>query len=295
MKIPTRFAAAVAAVSMVAVTAACGSSTETAKPETSKADAKIRAMLPADVRDKGVLNVASDVPYPPFEFYDTDGKTVIGMDPDLGKAIGDVLGLTLTFNAVSFESMIPSLKSGKYDVLFTGMSDTPERQKEVTFVDYLQTGGSLMIKDGSTTRPGSLEELCGLTVGAQSATIIVDYLEGVIAPECAKDAQLKLSQFTGQDDLVQALRSGRVDVAVIPSPSAGYIVKTTKNEFELTFTLPFGILGIAVPKGSDKLAAAFEAALQKLIDDGTYTKTLTKYGLEKLALDKATTNAGTAS
>lgn len=295
MKLTSRVAAGLAAVLMATTLAACGSSDDaTPQVDLDLADPELRAMLPEDVREEGVLTVASDVPYPPFEFYDSDGKTVIGLDPGLGKAIGDLLGIRLDFKAVNFDTMIPSMLSGKYDIAFTGMGDTPERQEKVDFVNYLTSGGSFMVLDGADVAPTALPELCGLTVGAQSATVIVEYLSQLVAPECPADAPLELSTFTGQDDLVTALRSDRVDVAVIPTPSAVYLVETTGEEFELPFTLPVGLTGIAFPKGEDELVAAFQAALQRLMDDGTYLEILDEYGLADSAIEEATVNAGTS-
>ncbi|MEG9225308.1 ABC transporter substrate-binding protein [Aeromicrobium sp. Sec7.5] len=295
MKTTHRLALGLTAGLTACLLSACGGASDEAPTiDSSKIDEELRAMLPADVREKGVLEVASDVPYPPFEFYDTDGKTVIGLDADLGKAIGDLLGLQLNFNAVTFDTMIPSLKAGKYDLALTGMSDTPERQAEVTFVDYLTTGGSFMVTNGSSAQPAELADLCGLTVGAQSGTSIVTFLETQVAPECPASAPMDLSQFTGQDDLVTALRSARVEVAVIPSPSAGYLVETTDDEFEIPFNLDVGLLGIAFPRDDDQLASAFQAALQKLMDDGTYATILESYGVTENSLDEATIDAGTS-
>ncbi|MCK5892692.1 MAG: ABC transporter substrate-binding protein [Aeromicrobium sp.] len=277
----------------VCVLSACGSDTADAPNiDSSRIDPELQAMLPDDVRESGILEVASDVPYPPFEFYDTDGKTVVGLDPDLGKAIGDLLGLELRFNAVTYDTMIPSLASGKYDLAFTGMSDTPDRQKQLTFVDYLTTGGSFLITGDSEEQPAALEDLCGLSVGAQSGTYIVEFLQTQVAPGCPAAAQLDLSQFTGQDDLVNALRSGRVDVAVIPSPSAGYLVETTGDEFDVSMSLDVGLVGIAFPREDAQLAAAFQAALQHLMDDGTYAEILDSYGLGDNVLTEATIDAG---
>lgn len=293
MKLTThRLATALTTAIVAGLLAGCGSTTAP-EIDSSRIDPDLQAMLPSDVRESGVLEVASDVPYPPFEFYDTDGTTVIGLDPDLGRAIGDLLGVELRFNAATYDTMIPALASGKYDIAFTGMSDTPDRQKQLTFVDYLTTGGSFVVNQGAAEQPAALEDLCGLTVGAQSGTYIVEFLQTQVAPGCAAASQLTLSQFTGQDDLVNALRSSRVEVAVIPSPSAGYLVETTGEEFEISMNLDVGLVGIAFPREDTQLAKAFQAALQKLMDDGTYATILESYGLGDNALTEATIDAGT--
>lgn len=285
---------------MIGLVSGCGSTSSgaggshtTSTTRTATGDPALTALLPKNLQSGGTVEVASDIPYPPFEFYESDGKTVKGLEPELAKEIGDLLGLNFHFNAVSYDTLIPSMKAGKYGAAFTGMSDTKERQKQLTFIDYLKTGGSFLVNTGAQKKPTALEQLCGLTVGAQSATVVVDFLTANVAPKCPANNKLDLKQFTGQDDLVNALRSKRVDVAVIPSPSAGYLVKTTNNIFESTFTLPYGILGVAVPADQMDLAKAIQAATQKLKDNGTYIKILSAYGLQDLAVDKITINAAT--
>lgn len=281
--------AAMLSIAALALTA-CGTSQSAPPVDTSKADPALQALLPEDLQNGGTLKVAADLGAP-FNSYDSDGKTIIGLEPDIADAIGELLGLEFEFNAVPFDTMIPSMQAGKFDIAMAGLSDTPERQEVFTFIDYLVTGGSFMVNKGDATQPDSLEGLCGLTVGAQSATIVVSYLEGVVAPECPADAPLELSQFGTQDDVIMALRSGRVDVAVIPAPSAGYLVVTTGDEFEVPFTLYLGVLGIAIPKEQTELVDAFYAAMQKLFENGTYAELLAKYGLSDLALDEITVNA----
>lgn len=294
MNTRTRVGAFALAGVLLALTAGCGGedTAEATTPDASEADADIRALLPEDVLDAGTLRVASDVPYPPFEMFDSDGRTIIGADPDLGRALGEVLGIEFEFHVVSFESMIPSLTSGRFDIAMTGMADTPERQSELTFVDYMTNGGAFVVLEESGVVADSMESLCGLAVGAQTATVMADVLTAE-KENCPAEAPMELSLFTGQEDAVNALRSGRVDVIVITTGSAGYLVEQTNGEFQVSLTVPGGLLGIAVPTGEDRLAEALQAALQKLIDDGTYEEILAEYGLaEHNSVEEATLNAG---
>lgn len=93
---------------------------------------KARALLPADLRDKELLSIASDPTYPPFEYYDTDNKTLIGWDIDMGDAIGAVLGLEVKHVPATFDTILPGLKSGKYELGMSTFSVTDERRKQLT-------------------------------------------------------------------------------------------------------------------------------------------------------------------
>ncbi len=292
MSTALRAAAIAASLSVVFVIAGCAGTGGTAATpiDQSKVDKTLQAMLPKGVVDAGTLTVASDIPTPPFDFYGDDGTTVVGLDPDLASAIGELLGVRFEFVPVAYDTLLPSMKAGKYQIAMTGMTDTKERQQQVTFVDYLQTGGGFVIRKGGEA-VGGLADLCGKSVGTQSGTIIVDFLEANVAPECPADSPLDLQQFTGQDDVVVALRSDRIGVAVLPSPSAGYLVQTTGDEFDDTFYLPYGVLGFATSgDDADALAKALKGAMDKLVADGTYAKLLDRYGLGSLAVEKITIN-----
>src|SRR5450755_852230 len=90
----------------------------------SGADATVAALVPAAIKSKGTLTIAADASYAPDEFFASDGKTVIGMDADLTKALGTVMGLKVSVVNAVFETIIPGLTSGKYDIGASSFTDT---------------------------------------------------------------------------------------------------------------------------------------------------------------------------
>ena len=109
-------------------------------------DKTVADLVPADVKSKGTLTVGSDPTYAPNEFLDEDGSTIIGMDPDLGKAIADVAGLKVKFEKASFDAILPGIGSKKYDVGMSSFTDTKEREQEFDFVTYFTAGTSFFVK-----------------------------------------------------------------------------------------------------------------------------------------------------
>src|SRR5437763_16199322 len=177
MQIPKGWLAAPVLVACVGALAACGSSsssssstgsTTTAK---SSANAAVAKLVPGSVKSKGTLTVASDASYAPNEFIAPDGHTVIGMDPDLMKAIGALMGLKVKVVNVPFASIIPGMAAGKYDVGASSFTDTKEREKTVDFVTYLSVGEAFLTKAGSSANPQTLADLCGLTVSVETGTV----------------------------------------------------------------------------------------------------------------------------
>jgi polar amino acid transport system substrate-binding protein len=289
----------------LAVSAACSSSGSTSNSPTpstsasSSVDAALAAQVPAKLKTSGKVVVCTDATYAPNEFVGTDGKTIQGMDVDLGKAIGEVLGVSFDFQNLSFDSIIPSLGS-RCDLGMSSFTDTLERQKTVNFVDYFSAGTSFMMATAhpvTQTLKGT-DGLCGFTVAVEKGTTQAD--DAAAAAKTCEANGLKtvtVLVFTDQNAANLALTSGRAQLGMADSPVAGYIAKQSGGAITLTGnqygTAPYGI---AVPKGADYTGfdTAIQGALQKLAANGTYTKILTTWNVQNGAITTFTINGGTS-
>ena len=102
---------------------------------------------PASIRSNGTLTVAADATYAPNEFIGSDGHTVVGMEsPDPAQALGQVMGLKVKMVNATFDTIIPGLVSGKYDLGMSSFTDTKARQQTVDFVTYFIAGTSFYVK-----------------------------------------------------------------------------------------------------------------------------------------------------
>jgi polar amino acid transport system substrate-binding protein len=291
-RLKTPSAAGLAVLALVAVLAAgCGgskkaSSTTTTAATTTTAttistpatDSTVAAQVPSKFKSK-TLVVAADATYAPNEFIGSNGKTVEGMDPDLGKALAAVMGLKVKFVNASFDGIIPGLAAGKYDLGMSSFTDTKERQKTVDFVTYFQAGTSFYVKTGGPTI-NSLADLCGHSVGVERGTTQADDSTAQNAKcKSAGKSGVKVSVYPDQNAANLAISSGRQQVGMADSPVAAYIVKQSNGQFKLTGksynTAPYGI---AIPKGNG-MAKPILAALKVLMSDGTYKAILTKWGI----------------
>jgi polar amino acid transport system substrate-binding protein len=246
--------------------------------------ASIAAEVPAAVKSKGTLVVASDATYAPNEFIDTDGKTVIGMDADLAKAVAQVLGLQVDVQNHTFADIIPGLSSGKYDLGFSSFTDTKDREKTVDFVTYFSAGTSFFIKTGGPTI-NSLDDLCGHHVSAEKGTTQVDDATAQ-SKKCtdAGKAAVDVQVYPDQNATNLALTSGRAEVSMADSPVAAYQVKQSNGQFALSGQ-PYGTApyGIAIPKGNG-MAQPILDAIKELMKDGVYTAILTNWGVQAGAI-----------
>ena len=266
---------AVAALSL----AACGSSGgKSTVKSTSKVDAKLAAMVPADIKSAGKITVGTDASYAPNEFFDADGKTIIGMDVDLGVAIGEKLGLQVKFENASFDGIIPAVQSGKYQLAMSSFTDNTDREKVVDMVTYFTAGTSLAVKKGTTL---SVDDLCGHKMAVQKGTVQLDDLNAR-SKKCtdAGKKAIDISALQLQTDVSLAVASGKAEGFLADSPVAAYAVQKSNGVLEISGDsyddAPYGIV---VPKGKGEFAQAVLGALQALAADGSYQKILSKWGV----------------
>jgi polar amino acid transport system substrate-binding protein len=290
-----------APVLAIVALAGCGSSSSTSSNSSTPAstsggaDASIVAQVPAAIKQKGTLTVASDATYAPLEFVASDGHTVIGMDPDLVDAIGAKMGLKVKFVNATFDTIIPGLAAGKYDLGASSFTDTKEREKTVDFVDYYTAGISFYAKSSANPGVETVEDLCGKSVSVEKGTVEQEESEAQ-SKKCAKAGKpaVKVLSFPDQNGANLALSSGRAEIGMADSPIADYQVKQSNGQFKLVGkeyeAAPYGL---AIPKKLG-LTKALQAALKAVIADGTYAKILAKWGLQSGALTSATINGATS-
>ncbi|MBV8258965.1 MAG: ABC transporter substrate-binding protein [Actinobacteria bacterium] len=252
-------------------------------------DPKLAAEVPSSIASKGTVTVASDATYAPMEFI--KGGAVVGVDADLAQAIGGVLGLNFKVVNATFDTIIPGLKSGKYDLGMSSFTDTKARQKVVDFVTYFSAGTSFYTKASGGTTVNGLADLCGKTVSVENGTTEQTdaTAQGGKCKKAGKGA-VTVSAFPDQNAANLAIASGRAQLGMADSPVAAYIVKQSNGQFKLVGksygTAPYGI---AIPKGNG-MAKPIQDALKELIKNGTYKKILAKWGVQDGALSNPTIN-----
>lgn len=220
------------------------------------------------------LRWASEASYPPFEFIAANGQ-MQGFDIDIAHALCQQMQVKCSFSNIPWESLIPSLKLGKYDMLIGSMAITPERQLQVDFTNsYYQNTASFIApkKSGLTISP---EGLKGKTIGVQGGTTFANYLYGVY------NNALRVNNYASQQEAFLDLKSGRVDAVLADTPVAKQWLKEAGNQDYAVAGQPinnpqyFGPgNGIAVKKGNTELLTKLNAALAAIKANGVYHKIL---------------------
>ena len=262
-----------------------------------KVDKAAQALLPADYL-KGGIDVASDIPYEPFEYEDENG-TLTGFDVELGKLIGQKLGTEIRFNDSVFDTIIPNLEAGTNDIIMSSMSDTIERQAKVDFVDYNIGGSQMIVAKGNPEGINDAMGLCGKTVIVQNGTIQID-LVGTMSTDCETAGMDKITilQLPDAPSMENALRAGQGSAVMMDSFVAqGAAAKAGNGEYFDVVSDPAapngydaGYVGIAILKKNTGLRDAIQAALQSLIDDGQYATLLATWNMSANGVQSASIN-----
>ena len=279
---------ATAAVATLALSGCSGSGSADAANETASsslptgdeitttADAALGELLPEDIVDAGVIN-----------------NREIGFDPELGRLLGQKLGIDVSLNKQAFDSVIPSLQANKNDIIMSGMNDTPERQETLSFIDYTHGGFAIAVQKGNPEGITTQRDLCGKTVSVQKATVQGDLLR-------AMDCDVDVMELPSDLDAQTALRAGKSQAYTADAVVAEYVVATTDDgeAFEIVRDPenPAGFnpvySGIGVLKDDTELIEAVRQALQALIDEGTYQEVLERNSIGAYAVESAEVNQG---
>lgn len=298
-----RLVGVVAIVSaLILVVAACGStSTSTgSSPSASSAASGPALLLPASISEAGVLKVGSNFQEPPWGSYAADGTTPVGLDVDLMTAITQVLGLKVAWTNMAWDGLRPALQTHRFDAVAADMYDYTDRQAQVTFVDYVSDGAAAAVKSADAANVTSIESLAGKTVGVAkgtSAEIQSGKLNAKLTAQGLKP--MDISVFADDQAVFLALRAGRIYAYIGEVATLNYQCKNAGNGTLFTPVLPgliSGVMcGVVVNKDDMALAKAIQAALNQLMQDGTYGTILAKYGMTAGALKEATINGSTIS
>lgn len=268
--------------------AASGSSSTAAVAK----DDAAAALLPEDIASAGKLVFGTDATYAPNEFKDADGNPV-GWEIELADAMAAKLGLTTEYNVAKFDNIIPSITGGKYDVGLSSFFDTKERQQQVDMVDYYTAGIQWAAPAGATVDP---DDACGLKLAVQNGTTeaLDDGPAKSDACVAAGKEPIELLGYDTQDDATAAVTLGRADAMSADSPVTQYAVAQSSGKLETVGDVYSVFLyGMPIAKDRGTLGEALQAALQSLMDDGTYTAILEKWGVQEGAIEAIDINGAT--
>ncbi len=248
-------------------------------------DSAARAALPEATRSAGVLKVATSLQWPPFD-YAAAGGAPDGIDIRLATLLAAKLGLKAEFEDIKFPAIVPGVVSGRYDIGVDQIGHTAERAAVVAFVDYYNSGYSLLVRQGA---PAGLDanHLCGHTLVLTQGSAQVGVADKLSA-NCVQAGQPAVASllFPNSADTYLALANGRGDGFLTDQAVGAYIAKGNPKLAMTTGMLP-GLVtpsGIVVAKANKPLQDALRLALASAAEDGSYQKILADFSVPGGAL-----------
>lgn len=263
-------------LAIVAVAAGCGkditsSDSSTASNTASKTDSTQSGTAKLTV-EEGKLIMATNAEFPPYEY--KEGDKIVGIDAEVAELIANKLGLKLEIADVQFDSIIPGVQSGKYDMGMAGMTVTDERKEKVNFSDSYATGiQAVIVKEGSDIK--SIDDLEGKKIGTQQGT--TGYIYASDTPENGGYGEENVIGYENGAVAVQALLNDKVDCVIIDNePAKSYVSANSGLKIlETEFTVEN--YAICFAKGNSALQEKVNAALKELIADGSVKKVVDTY------------------
>ena len=248
------------------------------------------AMLPAAVTAAKTFTVAVAVGSPPDDFRDAQGE-IAGWEIDILRAATAAMGLTLDLRPATFDTLIPGLQAKRFDAAVGQMGVTTVREKVVDMVGTLIANEEFAALADSTIKVGGLDDLCGLTVGTTRGSREMVFVADQ-QPKCAAAGRQPVNAlaFNDGNGAAEAVMSKRADLFWLGSTAISYFVGQSKGRAKVVGAYTDrSYIGIALPKDSD-MARPVQAAVQHLVDDGTYAKIVSKWGLGDGAIRTAELN-----
>jgi polar amino acid transport system substrate-binding protein len=247
-------------------------------------------LLPPPIAQSKTLVVAVTVGSPPDEFRNSDGE-IVGWEIDIIRGAAESLGLKLDFRPITFDSVIPGLQAHRFDAAVGQIGITDVREKVVDMVGTLLGNELFAARSNSDIEVRSLDDLCGRTVSTTRGSREYEFMQAQ-NPKCTAAGKPPINALVFNDGVSasDSLINERSDLFWLGSTGVGYFVAQSHGRAKVVgHYTDMSYIGIALPKGSD-MSKPLQAAVQHLIDDGTYAKIVRKWGLEGGAIKQVPIN-----
>jgi polar amino acid transport system substrate-binding protein len=219
-----------------------------------------------DVQKAGKLLIATSPDFPPFE--SLEGDAVVGIEPDIMKLICDKLGVEAEFVQMDFDSVLIGIQAAKYDCAMSGITVTPDREKNMLFTDpYYNAAQVIVVAEGSP-----------ITGKADLADKVASVQTGTTAESGCQDEGIKVQAFAANADAKAALTTNKVDAWVVDNLTASQMVEEGDGLVILEEKLTEEPYAFAFAMGSEDLVAEINKALNELMADGTVEGIFANYG-----------------
>ncbi|MCK9511441.1 MAG: transporter substrate-binding domain-containing protein [Pigmentiphaga sp.] len=250
--------------------------------------APLYAELPAAVQKAGEISVVADI-MAPYRIMGEDGRTLIGLEADLIKALEPLLGVPLTTTIVANgPAVFTGIDTGRYDISFGPALATAEREKRYDMIPWLLSEPAFVLPVRHGLKTEKLTDLCGKRISVMSGSAAIREVEA-LDKRCAETGLKSVEQvlMPDQNSTLLAAQSGRSDAFSMQLAAALHLLKTRPDEFwvQTDDAKQLTVLNLGMILRHDSpLSPVMAKAMQTLMDNGEYGRILEQYGLRQAAV-----------
>ncbi|HTN48663.1 MAG TPA: ABC transporter substrate-binding protein [Burkholderiaceae bacterium] len=252
-------------------------------------------LVPQDVRDRGALRVGSQQTFPPVEFREPGKTEVTGASADLLAEIAARLGLKLEYTQSEYAALISGVEADRFDVASGGISDTEEREQKLDFVNYMVSGGSILVLSNNPDTLNNIDDFCGKAIATMLGSRVLMGAVEAASERCTKAGKqpIRAEQLPSAPDARMQVDLKRVDGYIGDYPALAYMSTQFPGKYKIVggnYMLTTYITSWGFGKNKPGLRDAVQKATESMLKDGTYKKILDKWNLGGGALPAITVN-----
>jgi polar amino acid transport system substrate-binding protein len=227
-----------------------------------------------NIKDQGYFTVGLDDAFPPMGFREKGSNDIVGFDIDLAKEAAKRMGVEVKFQPVVWDTIVEELNGGNIDVIWNGLTITPDRQKQIAFTKpYIASHQIIVVNKNSTL--ADKKALAGKKVGVQAGSSAIEAVE---KDQTTYKSFGELVQFDNNVDALTDLASGRIDAVVVDEVVGRYYIAKKVDQYKILED-NFGSedYGVGLRKNDKAFLAELQKALDAMKADGTSAKISEKW------------------
>jgi len=252
-------------------------------------------LVSPEVRSRGVLRVGSQQTFPPIEFREPGKTEPTGASRELLDEVAKRLGLKLEYIQGEYASLISGVEADRFDIASGGISDTEEREQKLDFVNYMMSGGSMMVLSTNTGTFKDIDDFCGKGVATLLGSRVIMTAVEAASERCVKAGKqaIRAEQLPSAPDARMQLDLQRVDAYLGDFPALVYMGTQFPGKYKIVggnYILTPYVTSWGFAKNRTGLRDAVQKVMQGMLEDGTYKKVLDKWGVGGGALPAISIN-----
>ena len=254
-------------------------------------------LVPPEVRARGTLRVGSQQTFPPVEFREAGKTEVVGVSADLLAEVAKRLNLRLEYIQGEYASLISGVEADRFDIASGGISDTEEREQKLDFINYMYSGGAMMVLADNPLAASakSIDDFCGKTTATLLGSRVIMTAVEAASERCTKAGKgvIKTEQLPSAPDARMQLDLKRVEAYMGDFPALVYMGTQFPGRYKIvggSYILTPYITSWGFGKNRSGLRDAVQRVMQDMLKDGTYKRLMDKWGVGGGALPEISIN-----